>query len=632
MDKQTIQARLILTAAGKRHKHYDRTVERAKYYRALSTGQGIEEYMRPYYLGTNKVVFDALCRVANQITPSVISSFTDLLETFYRSFYRRELSYGADEANERRTKEFEAMLSNYAGRKGVDGYLKERLPEAQKLDPNAWQIEEWKSFDNVLQYAAPYPFEASSEMAVDFAYEVGDLQYLTVRTWVANPENAALPFQRLTCYQKGFAAVLTQIDLKATGPDLLEAKEAIELASNATYNIGGSTYFYREYPNGLSEIKAQRMGYVRDLVTNGETYVWPWVAAEPSLNHSLQITAELRFVAAKVAHPTTVRIGETCPPPKEGGGGGCGGAKVINGHVCQMCEGTGSKKASPTSSIEELVFRVDMEMLGPDGLKNLPDLDKLLYFVSPDVSILEWQEQHYEKTRAQCWQDFTGAEVNERPNVTETETATMVAIQRQKEGNPVYKYGVFFADIWQFTVFAYADITGKRQGLEAQIFVSRDLKTKTVGELTIELQEAYKTNNTALIRSLNWDIARVVNQDSPKDFLEWQVQNSFDPFPDRSAEEKILAAESQYTPMRKKVLYFNFGWIFADIERERPGFYSMPFEDQQALVDAKLDEIIAENAAQKVEDAPQIRIPGVANNATTRIIQPAGEPQTEVEA
>ncbi len=260
----------------------------------------------------------------------------------------------------------------------------------------------------------------------------------------------------------------------------------------------------------------------------------------------------------------------------------------------------------------------------------MPPLDKLLLFVSPDVSILEWEEAHYEKTRAQCWQDFTGAEINERPNVTQTETATQVAIQRQKEGNPVYKYGVFFAQIWQHTVFAYADITGKRQGLEAQIFVSRDLKTKTVGELTMELQEAYKTNNTALIRSLNWDIARVVNQDSPKDFLEWQVQNRFDPFPDRSEELQIISAESPNVPLKKKVLYFNFGWIFSDIERENPGFYSMPFEDQNTLVDAKLDEIIAENEAQRVGTAPVITIPPVVANNTT--VQPAVEPQTEVEA
>jgi len=211
-----------------------------------------------------------------------------------------------------------------------------------------------------------------------------------------------------------------------------------------------------------------------------------------------------------------------------------------------------------------------------------------------------------------------------------TETATMLQIQRQKEGNPVYKYGVFFAQTWQFTVTAYADITGKRQGLEAQIFVSRDLKTKTVGELTMELQEAYKTNNTALIRSLNWDIARVVNQDSPKDFLEWQVQNRFDPFPDRSEELQILSAESPNVPLKKKVLFHNFGWIFGEIERESPGFYSMPFEDQNRLVDAKLEEIIAENDKQTAKDAPQITLPATVTNP--RIVEPAAEPQNEAEA
>ncbi len=631
MDKQTIQARLILTAAGKRrHKHYDRTVERAKYYRALSTGEGIEEYMRPYYLRTDENTFKTLCRVTSQVTPAIISSFTDLLKTFYRSFYRRELSYGNDEASERRTKEFEAMLDTYAGKKGVDGYLKERLLEIQKLDPNAWVIQEWKDFDNVLQYAAPYPFEASSEMSLDFAYEVGDLQYLTVRTWIPNPENAALPFQRLTCYQKGFAAVLTQIDLKANGPDLLEAKRGIELASNATYNIGGATYLYKEFPNGLTEIKAQRMGYQRDLITNGETYAWPWVAAEPTLNHSLKITAELQFTAAQVAHPTTVRLGESCPEPNENRTGGCGGSGMVNGNPCGLCNGSGNKKTSSTSSIEEVVLRVDMSALGADGIKNLPDLSKMLYFVSPDVSILQWQEQHYEKTRAQAWRDFTGSDMTERANVTETQTATAVQIDRQKEGDQIYEYGLFHAGQWQFTVYAYADITGKRQGLEAQIHVSKDSNPKTIGELTVELQEAYKTDNAPLIHSLEWNLARQTTQDNPLEFLEYSVQARFDPFPNCSPEQKILKSESPLAPLKKRVLYVNFGWIFADIERENPGFYSMPFEDQNRLVDAKLDEIIAGNEAQRVEMAPAIKIPPTVANNTT--VQPAMEPQTEVEA
>ena len=621
MDKQTIQARLILTAAGKRrHKHYGRTVERAKYYRALSTGEGIEEYMRPYYLRTDESTFKTLCRVTSQVTPAIISSFTDLLKTFYRSFYRRELSYGNDEASERRTKEFEAMLSTYAGKKGVDDYLKERLLEVQKLDPNAWVIQEWKDFDNVLQYAAPYPFEASSEMSLDFAYEVGDLQYLTVRTWLPNPQNPAIPFQRLTCYQKGFAAVLTQIDLKANGPDLLEM-EAVELASNATYNIGGATYLYKEFPNGLSEIKAQRMGYQRDLITNGETYAWPWVAAEPSLNHSLKITAELQFKSANAAFETLVRFGDPCPPPNNEGFGGCGGAGEINGHTCKLCGGTGHKK-SPTSTIEEIVVTVDTRNFDPS---NMIDLSKLFYRDKPDVSLLEWQEQHYEKTRAQAWRDFTGSDMTERANVTETQTATAVQIDRQKEGDQIYEYGLFHAGQWQFTVYAYADITGKRQGLEAQIHVSKDSNPKTIGELTVELQEAYKTDNAPLIHSLEWNLARQTTQDNPMEFLEYSVQARFDPFPNCSPEQKILKSESPLAPLKKRVLYVNFGWIFADIEREHPGFYSMPFEDQNTLVDAKLDEIIAENDKQTAKDAPQITLPATVTNP--RIVEPAAEPQ-----
>lgn len=609
MDKATIQQRLVQTAAGKRrHKHYKRTVERAKYYRALSTGDGIEEYMRPYYLRTDEATFQTLCRVTNQVTPSVINSFTDLLDTFHRSHARRELSYGTDEANERKTLELETMVGNYAGGLGVDKYLRLRLPELQKIDPNRWIIQQWKDFDNVLQYAQPYPFEASSEMALDFAYEVGDLQYLTVQTWLDNPDNAALPFQRLTCYQKGFAAVLTEINKKGSGPDLLESKDPIELLPGGTYTINGSLWSYKEYIDGLSDIKAKRAGYKRDLQTDGETYVWPWVAAEPRLNHSMQIIAELHFTAAKVAHPTTVRLGESCPEPEENGKGGCGGVGKINGHVCGICDGTGHKKASSTSSIEEVVFVIDPSTMGADGIKNLPDLSKMLYFVSPEVSILEWQEQHAEKTLAACWKDFTGNDTLERPNATQTDTATAKQIDRQKENNPVYEYGVFYAGMFEWKVRAIAEITGKDAGLIARIFVGKNLKTETIAELMVALQEALKTGNQALIESLNWDIARQVTMDSPDDFLEYEVQSRFDPFAGCTPEEKILKAESPLVPLAKRTLWQNLGWIFDDIEQDSPGFYKMPHEAQKLIVDKKVQEIIDGNNAEKQAMAPQITL------------------------
>lgn len=611
MDRTKINARLIQVAAGKRtHPHYERTVERAAYYRALSTGKGIEVYMRPFYLRTDEELFATLCRVTRQITPSVCSNFRDLLETAYRSFYRREVSYGEEEANERRTIEFEAMLKAFSGGKGVDVYLQERLLEYQSIDPNAWIIEQWKPFDPVLQYAQVYPFEASAEMALDFAYDVGELAYLTVRTWIDNPLEKGKQLQNLICFQKGMSVTLTQTGKQTVGLDLIDAKGDVIFTPGSAYNIAGSMWVYMEYFDGLDEIKAKRVGYRRDLQTNGETYVWPWEAAEPSLDQSLKIVSELQLTAAHVAFPITVRVGDPCNDETDGG---CGGSGTLNGHTCKMCRGTGKKKWS-TSTMEEIV--VDMPM----DAKDLPDLSKILYYVSPDVSILAWQQQYKTQLIAQARRDFIGNDTYDQNDVQQVaRTATENILTQQNKNNPVYKYFTHYAAFWEFTVYAIADITGKRMGLEAQIFVGKDLKLKTIGELMIELGAAVSSGaGAAVIRSIQWDMMRIVTLDNPEDFIEYQIQDRFDPFAGCTPEEKALKASDTLVPLPKRVLYANLGWIFDEIEMDNPGFYKMPHDAQRIIVDAKVQSIIEANNAQRVVTSPQITLPVVANNATSQ--------------
>jgi hypothetical protein len=246
----------------------------------------------------------------------------------------------------------------------------------------------------------------------------------------------------------------------------------------------------------------------------------------------------------------------------------------------------------------------------PDDLNNMPDLSKLLYYVSPDVSILAWQQQYKNELIAQARRDFIGNDSYDQNKVQSvSQTATETILTQQNKNNPVYKFFKFYAEYWEFVVYAVADITGKRDGLNAQIFVGKDLKIKTVGELTIELQEAYKTGDRTLIASIRWDILRAVTLDSPGDFIEMQAQADFDPFPVASPDERMALSTDTNVPLAKRVLNANFGWIFGEIEMENPGFYRLTFEAKRLIVDAKVQSIIDENKAA----APRISIPVIGN-------------------
>lgn len=564
MTQAEINKRLILVAAGKRtHPYYLRTVELSEKCTALSTGVGIEKYMKMYSRREDLNLFKVRCEITQQITPSVLSRLSAVREKAYRSHYRRELTYGSEETALVKASEFEGDLSRYAGGMGLDGYCQERLLELNLTDPNTWVIQEWKDFNNYQEFAEPYPFEASSEMAIDFAFERGQLEYLTVKTG-----------NDLTCYQKNFSSTL-----KKTGEEgTVEQALPTELIPNERVLINGEYWIYQEYYHNLGEIKAKRAGYKRDKITAGNTFVWPYEAAEPYLMKSLKVVSELDLTAANVAFPVTARYSDECNAP------GCGGTGWVDGMVCGSCKGTGHK-TTPTSVMEEIV--VSPMPTSPD---NMLDLSKLYTHISPDVSILQWQEAYVERLEEKCIAADLNSEMYNKKEIQQT--ATGKSIDQQNANDVVYKYFRFYAEFWRFTVFAVADIMGKSDGLNAQIIVSKDLKLKTINELMDDLKQANDAGaGPATRQAIEWDIMRIVSTDSPHEFEEWEVKERFNPFSGYTEDQKMVWAQSPLVPMAQRVLYANLGYIFDQIEFKTPNFYKMPYAEQKILVDAKVTEI-----------------------------------------
>jgi hypothetical protein len=173
------------------------------------------------------------------------------------------------------------------------------------------------------------------------------------------------------------------------------------------------------------------------------------------------------------------------------------------------------------------------------------------------------------------------------------QTATGKSIDQQNANDFVYKYFRFYAEFWRFTVETFAEITGKRNGLTAQIFVSRDLKLKTVGELMEDLKSANDSGSGPATRqNIEWDINRAMMVDSPEEFKQWEIRERFNPFSGYTEEQKMAWAQSDLIPRAQRVLYANLGYIFDSLEFENQGFYRLPYEQQRQLVAAKVAEIM----------------------------------------
>jgi hypothetical protein len=324
-----------------------------------------------------------------------------------------------------------------------------------------------------------------------------------------------------------------------------------------------------------------RAGYKRDKLTNGETFTWPFEAADPYLFKSLKTVSELDLTAANVAMPLTIRYGDECQAP------GCESGYRHDGTTCHSCNGTG-QKSSPTSVMEEIVITPM-----PDRPENMLDLSKLFTHIHPDVSILKWQEEYVETLEKKCKSAVLNSELFSKDEVAVT--ATGKNIDQQNANDFVFKYFRFYAEFWEFTVRSIAAITSKDTGLFAQIFVSRDLKLKTVEDLMMDLKAANESGaGPATRQSIEWDIMRANMIDSPEEFAAWEIRERFNPFSGYTEEQKILWSQSDLIPRRQRVLYANLGYIFDVLETEVENFYKLPYETQRDLVYNKVDEIDAQ--------------------------------------
>jgi len=586
MQQSTINARLIQVASGKRtHPHYGLVCENAELYTALSTGVGISAYMKRYSRRESAEVYKVRCEITEQITPSIIDSLSAILEKGYRSFYRRELNYGDGEDSEAKTMAMEEMLRGYAGGMGVDGFCQARLIELQSTDPNTWIVQEWKDFDNVVEHASPYPFEASAHDAIDFDYDRGELQYLTVLTYLPNPKDADNPLKKYTCYQKNMAATLVQT------PDNVGSRSTDTELAPGIVNIDGRRWIYTEYAHGLGFVNAKRVGYRRDKKTKGQTFVWPFEPAQPWLMKTLKVVSELDLTAANVAMPLTVRFGDVCNAPK------CNGGLIDNGTTCSTCHGTGKKK-TPTSVLEEIVITPM-----PESAADMIDLSKVYHYIAPPVEILDWQKAYTEWLENKCLTACLHSETYTKTEIAET--ATGKNLDQDNANDFVYKYFRFYAEFWLFTVNSFATITGKDAGLKAQIVVNRDMKLKTMGQLFQEMKEANESGvGPAARQAIEWDIMRVATIDNPAEFVEYQVRERFNPFSGYTEEQKMAWAQSPLVPIQQRILYANLGYVFDQLEFEVDNFYKLPYAQQKELVAAKVQELVEQTG----NTAPELNV------------------------
>jgi len=488
----------------------------------------------------------------------------------------RVVAYKDDEKH-KRAEGLEEILKMFWGNLSFDDWMSTRWIELNDIVPNAFAIVEWQAFDGKTETASPYPYESKSKEAVMYEYVNNILQYL------------------VDMKEDVYTMYLMNQTIQAI--ELEEETEAYRMAMlNATekgviVEVDGRWFFkktdkvYYEIlifdPHNLDKVPAFRVGYKRDDVTDGRSYVSPYHEAVPYLKKTLKTNSELDLTMALHAFPQKIVTANKCNNPV-----------CYDGYVktegdtsvqCSQCQGTGFHVHT---SAQDIIY-----VPIPRGKEEEVSLDNLARYVTPEVALLEFQRQYVEYLTNECMQAVFNSDIFTREDIATT--ATEKTIDLDNIYDTLYPLSLRYAELWEYGVFLVAEITSMQKNLIASLNFSKDFKFKSKDDYIRDRGAAQEAGAPDMIlRNIDNEIIRIDTANNPHEYQIYRTIQSFDPFSGKTDEEIISAMMSNTVPFEVKVLYDNLGWIFDDIFLEHEDFFQMPRKKQVEIVDAKVQEII----------------------------------------
>lgn len=554
--------------AGLRHENYTYITERTKAWRAIVSGKGINDYMQQFHRRETKEMFEQRKELTKQITSAVCKNVRDIEYKVPRSNSIQRVVTVKDEKGKTA---LDQILKDFWGDSTFNDWMDLRWIELNDSDPNAFVVVEWKPFKKD-EYAAPYPFEVSSEQAVMYEYDNQKLQYLI-----------ALTGDDYTGYFKDFTIKLEKVSQEVADRINLKDDEEIQgqdAEGNAVLYVKLKDVIYKviePIPHNLGYVPAFQPGYVRDLATNGHSFLPPWWAAESVLMNLIKSKSELDLTIALHVFPQKIEYSPRC------GHTGCNGGYLPDGKMCNHCKGSGFET---THTSAQDIIRVTM----PKDKDDMLPLEGFIHYVYPPIDLVKFMDEYVDKLSQRAMQFVFNSEIYSREAVAET--ATGKNIDMQAVYDTLYPMAKAMSRDWEFMIKCIGDITTIQ--VSASFTFSKDFKLKSLDGYYADLQTL--SGVSGFVKSnIEDDIARITYADNPLELEKYFTKKAFFPFPGETPESIALKMTQNYVPEFYKTLYSCYGWVFDEIERtEGVGYYKLNRVKQWEILKAKIDEMIPE--------------------------------------
>lgn len=615
--QQKLDAFRKVIGSKKTHTDFARVVELSKEYLAHITGVGLDDYLKQFNQREDKAMFEQRKRLTNSISKPTANS---IKKPFYKVSRNKNVKTEINIEDKTRLEAVQKMISNFYGsnalnNKGLDFWLKNRFLELSFIDPNAWVVLEWeaKPLNEVVE---PFPFEVKSTEAVNFTMKNGVLQNLTIKIqemqkfFNEKDEEIEKAVDSWTFYEVGSSLKVTQYDPRIYERDGV----VIDFERQMIWQDDAKNNFIATYnSSNLDFIPAFRVGYLRDDVTDGRTFVSPIDPSIPYFRKALKAVSELDLSITLHTFPQKIQFVSACKNRK--GGDRCkDGVMSQSKQTCTSCKGTGFEVHK---SGQDAIFH---KM--PEDKSELFDLDKTLIYKTPPIELIKFQDEYVRSLKQDAHLSIFNSTMFLATDPQFAKTATEVDLNFEGVHDTIFPYTEKFSEIWKTVVLTFVRLSGFTQDVEIKHVFPSDLKLKTTAMLVSELKTATDSNAPSfLIDQISSDIARQIYNGDELSLKRYETRHKFFPFNGKSKEEIGLLLASPFVSTFTKVLNANFEAIFTDIEKENPKFYFMPYVKQWDIVEKTVkvftDEIKKENEPEpfKFDFTPSDENPTVGNES-----------------
>lgn len=604
-DALILVNRLIET--GETHQDYERTTDLAETYRIYITGCDIGKKLIQFVQREDAALFAQRLQLTKSTTPAVASSIRQPFNKVVRNDRVRKV---INLKNESRKPAIEKKIKSFYGaasktNRGLDYWMNTRFLEKGFIDPNSWLVVEWDAPETEAQEIMPRPFEVSAKQAKNFFIVNDEVKWLFVEqqikftgyggqatgsTGIQPGANNGAPGAvqpakdraskydgfRYTLYDEELTLVFEQVD-----PEHLKQSAYVLKQGEDLIKIKEVTYLVRSYNPKVGYAPVFRIGYKRDEVTNGRTFVNPWHDALCYFDKSLKTVSELDLTMTLHAFPQKFQYVYKCiGPSKEKR---CNQGRLQDGTQCTACKGSGYKVHTTAQDAVLLPM--------PDGPDDMLDLDKLLVYKAPPIELIKFQNEYCQQLEKQAHQAVFNSQALTKITF---QTATENDNNFQSIYDTLEPFTEKYSELWRDLVTTFGVLAGEPLAdIEVVHDFPADFKLKTSDVLLTDRKAATDSGAPAfLIETIDDDLATIIYAGDALGMQKYRVKRRFFPFTGNTPDEIVAILSSQYVPDEPKILYSNFDLIFKEIETTNPEFWTMAdLKKQRDMVSAKVLEI-----------------------------------------